>query len=103
MHAVVRLASWTAAFVAAGYVGRATIIDGTALSLVWPAAGVALLWLATSSRRTVAADTACFATATFVVNASTGASPALATVFVVANLIQAGLVLALARWWVPEV
>ncbi|GAA4078349.1 diguanylate cyclase domain-containing protein [Nocardioides kongjuensis] len=103
MHAVVRLASWTAAFVAAGYVGRATIIDGTALSLVWPAAGVALLWLATSSRRTVAADTVCFATATFVVNASTGASPALATVFVVANLVQAGLVLALARWWVPEV
>lgn len=103
MHAVVRLAAWTAAFVGSGYVGRATIIDGTALSLVWPAAGVAVLWLATSTRRTVVPDAVTFGAATFVVNASTGASPALAAVFVVANLVQAGLVLALARWWLPEV
>lgn len=102
-YSAARLALWTAAFVGAGYVGRVTIIDGTALSLVWPAAGVAVLWFATSTRRTVTVDVLTLSAATFVVNASTGARPALAAVFVAANLLQAGLVLVLARWWIPGV
>jgi diguanylate cyclase (GGDEF)-like protein/PAS domain S-box-containing protein len=99
----VRLVVWVAAFVAAGYVGRATIIDGTALSLVWPAAGVAALWLATGGRRTRAGDVAALACAAFVVNATTGASPSLALVFVAANLLQVGLFLTFAHRWLPEV
>lgn len=79
---------WAAAYVGAGYLGRASIIDGRAMSLVWPAAGVAVCWLLASrgSRRPVAV--ALLVIATFAVNRTTGASAALATVFVVANLIQ---------------
>ncbi len=100
---VARVVVWTAVFVGAGYVGRATIIDGSALSLVWPAAGVAVLWICTSSRRTVAIDLAAFALAGFVVNATTGALPALALVFMAANLLQVAVVVTLARRWIPEV
>lgn len=99
---VLRLVSWTAAFVVAGYVGRATIIDGGSLSLVWPAAGIAALFLATAGRAW-APVLICLVVATFVVNRTTGASNALAVVFVITNLSQVVLFVAVLKRWLPHV
>lgn len=94
---IARLAAWTSAFVLAAYVGRATIVDGQALSLVWPAAGVAALWFGTGSARTRVLDAIALGAATVVINVTTGASPQLTTVFVVVNLLQAATFVLLLR------
>ena len=99
---VFRLGAWTAAFVAAGYVGRATIIDGGALSLVWPAAGIAALFMATA-RGAWAPVLICLAAAIFVVNRTTGASDTLAVVFVVTSLAQVMLFVGVLTRWLPHV
>lgn len=83
-----RLAVWLPAFVAAGVLGRLTIIDGGSLSLVWPAAGVAAIWLASATRRTLPVDAAVLGAAVFVVNLVTGAPVGLALVLVATNLLQ---------------
>ncbi|KQT90841.1 hypothetical protein ASG49_14000 [Marmoricola sp. Leaf446] len=97
-----RLLVWLALYVAAGVLGRLTIIDGHALSLVWPAAGVGALWLATSTRRRLPVDLAVLGAAVFGVNAATGAPPALATVFVATNLLQAALFVLVVRRLRPD-
>lgn len=85
---VQRLAVWVPVFVAAGVLGRLTIIDGGAMSLVWPAAGVAAIWLASATRRTLPVDVVVLSAAVFAVNLVTGAPVALALLFVVTNLVQ---------------
>lgn len=97
-----RLAGWTVAFVAAGYLGRATIIDGGSLSLVWPASGVAALWICTGNRRTWPVDLAVLAGAALVVNLTTGAGLALAALFALTNVVQVGIFVLLGRRWVPH-
>ncbi len=81
----------------AAYLGRATIVDGQALSLMWPAAGVTALWFVTGSRRTWALDALALALATVVINMTTGATVQVALVFVVANLLQASAFVLLFR------
>ncbi len=88
---VTRLALWTSAFMLAAFLGRLTIIDDQALSLMWPASGVAALWFLTGSRRTWALDTLALTLATVVINMTTGAPGQLAVVFVAANLLQAAV------------
>lgn len=85
-----RLAVWVPVFVTAGVLGRLTIIDGGAMSLVWPAAGVAAIWLASATRRTLPVDVVVLSAAVLAVNLVTGASTALALLFVVTNLVQVG-------------
>ncbi len=99
---VVRLASWVGLYVVAGVLGRLTIIDGHALSLVWPAAGVGMLWLATSDRHRLPADLVAYAATVYLVNATTGASAPLAWLFVLTNLLQAGGFVLLVRWLRPD-
>lgn len=85
-----RRAGFLVLYVAMAFAGRATIVDGQALSLVWPAAGVAVLWaLASHGRRDRAIDLTLLAAATYAVNWLTGATPALAVVAAVANVVQA--------------
>ncbi|GAA3845117.1 hypothetical protein GCM10022243_09250 [Saccharothrix violaceirubra] len=92
MTALARTAGFAALFVVATAAGRLTVLDATNLSLVWPAAGVAVLWFAAQRRSpTLWVDVAAFAAITVVVNLATGASPGQAGVFVIANLLQAGL------------
>lgn len=86
----------------AGFLGRATIIDGAALSLIWPAAGVATLWIGTGNRSTWVNDFLALALATFAVNALTGSPPAASLVFVVTNVIQVVAFLVLLRRWLPD-
>lgn len=96
-----RLLGFAAAFVAAGFLGRMTIIDGEALSLVWPAAGIATLWIGSSRGRARWVDLAVLATAAFTVNSLTGAPPLLALTFVTTNLLQVVLLVAMVRAWIP--
>lgn len=98
---VLRVSIGIPAFIAAGYLGRATVIDGQGLSLIWPAIGVAALWLGTGDRRTWPTDLAALAAATLTVNLTTGASPGLAVAFLLTNLIQLSVFVAIVRSRVP--
>jgi signal transduction histidine kinase len=85
-------ATFATAFALAAFLGRATIIDGGTISLVWPAAGVAVLWVGWAwGRGRVAATVAVAMLAVLngLVNHLTGAPLALLWVIVLANLIQA--------------
>ncbi|MEW9264525.1 diguanylate cyclase [Kineococcus endophyticus] len=93
----VRSLTFTALFAVAVFLGRLTILDGTSLSLVWPAAGVAAAWFCGTRNRWL--DIALLAAVTVVVNALTGAGPALLVGFVVTNLGQAQLFASLRRRW----
>ncbi len=94
-----RIAAFAGLFTAAGYVGRATIVDDAALSLVWPAAGVAVLWYLVEDVRWRSLDVVALAGITFLVNASTGSGSAMGYVFIVVNVVQALVVVALCRRW----
>lgn len=96
-----RLALATTFFLAAGYLGRATVLDGKGLSLIWPAIGVAALWLGNGNRRTWPLDVLALSTATMIINMTTGASAVVSLVFLVMNLIQVFLFILLLRRDVP--
>ncbi len=78
---------FTALFAGAVYLGRLTLLDDSRISLVWPAAGVAAVWLCGSRHRVL--DCALLTVTTLVVNSLTGAAPALLTGFVLTNVGQA--------------
>src|SRR5262245_49911135 len=71
--------------------GRATRLEGTQLALVWPAAGIAFLWLAAAWRapRWRAVALLLLFAATAGGNLVTGAAPSLALAFGIANSVQA--------------
>jgi signal transduction histidine kinase len=100
---VLRVALGTAVFVGFGFLGRATVIDDNAISLVWPAAGVAALWLSSGDRRTWPGDAVALAVATFMVNVLTGAAVDSSIVFTVSNLLQVAAFVFLGRRWFDDV
>ncbi|MCW2866475.1 MAG: sensor signal transduction histidine kinase, partial [Marmoricola sp.] len=79
----------TVVFVLAGLLGRATAVDGHTLSLVWPAAGVAMLMTGACARRDRPLALLLVAAAAYVLNVLTGVDAALSSVLVVSNLGQA--------------
>ncbi len=98
-----RLAVATSVFVAAGYVGRATTIDGKGLSLIWPAIGVAGLWIGSGNRRTWPSDLVALSLSIVVVTMTTGADVGRASIFLVTNLLQVLTFVALTRRWIPQI
>lgn len=89
------------AYAVAIVVGRATRVEGSQVSLVWPAAAVAVLWglYATArSRRLVIAHWTLLAALTFGVNLTTGATAALSAWFVLVNMTLAGVTVTLLRY-----
>jgi signal transduction histidine kinase len=72
-----------------GLLGRATIKDGEVLSLVWPAAGAAMLLFGLSAPRSWWFVSALVAVATITLNLVTGATVTQAGIFVVSNVAQA--------------
>ena len=102
---LVRTAGFAAAFLIAGFIGRTTIIDATATSLVWPAAGVAALWVLATPTHLRWLPLVLIGVFSFVVNRSTGSGTPMTVVFVGANVLQAWLVAWLAgaasRRWPP--
>ncbi len=91
-------------FTAAVMLGRTTVMDGTSLSLVWPAAGVAVVWFLAQRRAgTGWFDWSALSAITFVINQATGATAALAACFVVANVVQVAVFTAVFSRWCPGV
>ncbi|PPK92299.1 diguanylate cyclase (GGDEF)-like protein [Kineococcus xinjiangensis] len=85
-----RTAAWAAAFVLAALVGRATRLEMPPFAFVWPAAGVGILWLLLAPRsRRYRVELPVLAVAAFLVNLVTGAPPALALAFMLANSVNA--------------
>ncbi|MEJ5946646.1 diguanylate cyclase [Pseudokineococcus basanitobsidens] len=101
--ALARSAAFAGLFALAVLLGRLTVMDGTSLSLVWPAAGVAATWFAVQrGARTLPVDVAALVAVTVVLNTATGATPALAVGFAVANLVQVAVVHVLLARWAPQ-
>nr|WP_276610620.1 PAS domain S-box protein [Kineococcus siccus] len=98
-----RSAGFAAVFSAAVLLGRLTVMDGTSLSLVWPAAGVAVVWFCVQrSAGTRVLDLGLLAAATFTLNVVTGAPAVLGGAFVLANVVQVLVFEALFRRWCPD-
>ncbi|RYJ00174.1 MAG: hypothetical protein EON52_24245, partial [Actinomycetales bacterium] len=90
-------------FVVAALLGRAAVLDGSQLALVWPAAGVAAAWLAvTGWRRPVLLDVAVLFALSLAVNALTGASPELAFGLAFATSVQTLVFGFLIARWCPS-
>ncbi|BCJ47591.1 hypothetical protein GCM10010168_19490 [Actinoplanes ianthinogenes] len=97
-----RTGAFATLYVIATYAGRLTIMDGTNLSLVWPAAGVGALWfICQRTSRWRLLDVAALSAVTLAVNLATGASAVLAAFFVVANVLQAAVFTYLYQRWLP--
>lgn len=93
-RSLARTAAWSVLCLLATFAGRLTIMDGTSLSLVWPAAGVTVLWFSMQRRARLRwVDPVMLAVITVVANTATGAPPVLALWFVVANLTQVAVFL----------
>lgn len=94
---------FAALYLAAAMLGRATVIGADELSLVWPAAGVAVLWLLTLTRRAqLVASAALLVAATVFSNVTTGTTGGPMVVVTTANVVQVAAILLLLRWWCPE-
>ncbi|GAA0455744.1 hypothetical protein Aca07nite_50430 [Actinoplanes capillaceus] len=99
---LLRTGLFALAYAVATVAGRLTVMDDTNLSMVWPAAGVAVLWFcAQRHSRTLAVDVAALVAVTVAVNLATGGSGRFVVVVVVANLCQVALTLLLLRRWQP--
>ncbi|GLW93265.1 ATP-binding protein [Actinokineospora globicatena] len=101
-YPLARTAAFTALYVVATLAGRLTVLDQMSLSLVWPAAGVAVMWFC--AQRGVAdlrVDVVAFSVTTVVVNMLTNASAGQAVVFVVSNLAQVSVFVVLISRWRP--
>jgi diguanylate cyclase (GGDEF)-like protein/PAS domain S-box-containing protein len=87
-----RTIGWALLFVATALVGRATRVDHLPMALVWPAAGVGILWyLLTDEARRWRVEMPVLAVASVGVNLATGASFGLAVMFAAANVFNASV------------
>lgn len=93
---------FAALYLGAGFLGRQTILEGAEFSLVWPAAGVGVLWFLVQRARPVSVDTVLLAAAAFGANRLTGAPLDLSLVLVLSNVTQTLLAVHLLRRWCPE-
>lgn len=100
-HVVATLLTSVAAYLLMGLVGRAATFPDQALSLVWPAAGGAVLVLCLVPRRWWPVAGGLLALATFGFNFLTGVDALRSAVFVVPNVVQAFVGAVLLRWSVP--
>ncbi len=94
---LLRLGGFAALFALAGLAGRATVVDDHTLSLVWPAAGVAVLWFLVEDVRWRSADLLALAGVTYLVGMTTGLAAGAAGVFVGATVAQTLVVVHLYR------
>lgn len=83
--------------------GRMLVLPGSSVALVWPAAGVALLWVvwARSREKSPVVPLILIVGITTLLNAATGAPVVLASLFGLANSLQAGVAARIFHQWVP--
>lgn len=89
-------------YLLAGALGRTTVLEGTSLSLVWPAAGVPLLWFLLRGATARSIDTPLLAIVAFTVMAASGAGVVIAVLLAATNVGQTLLAATLLRRWCPE-
>jgi diguanylate cyclase (GGDEF)-like protein len=103
LAALGRSAGFAATFLVAVWLGRLSVIAGTALNVVWPAAGIAVVWFAVQARAgTRWLDVTLLTLITVSVDVGTGTSPQLAACFAIANLVQVWVFLRLFGRWCPQ-
>ncbi|BFU41773.1 ATP-binding protein [Krasilnikovia sp. MM14-A1004] len=94
--ALARTGAFAAVYAVAFVAGRATVISGSSLALLWPAAGVAIVWFCAQRRSPIRwVDALALATIGFVGNAVTGAGLGLSAVLTVANIVNVTVFVAL--------
>ncbi|MCW2794030.1 MAG: sensor protein [Nocardioides sp.] len=89
-------------YVALGFAGRATSIDGTTFALIWPAGGVAVLWFLVRDVRLLSVDTLVLAGCVLGVNLVTGAPFDVGLVLIVTTVLQTVVAATLMRRWCPR-
>ncbi|PVG82081.1 histidine kinase [Nocardioides gansuensis] len=101
-RALARSLAWALAYLAAGFLGRATVGEGGTLGLVWPAAGVGFLWLLLQDRSSRVFDITLLGGVAFAVNLATGAPWLQACLIGVANVVQTVLMVGLVSRLMPR-
>jgi PAS domain-containing protein len=95
---------FTALYAATCVLGRGTRVEGATVSLVWPAAGVSVLWLVARARRPWPwLDVLALAVTTAVVVRMTGGTPASSVIGAIASTLQALLCVAVVARYAPDV
>ncbi len=85
-----------------GVLGRLTILEGEVLSLVWPAAGAAMLLFGLTPTRWWGLVSALVAVATVALNLLTGATWTQVSIFIVSNVLQAICAVLILRALTPD-
>lgn len=96
LRAAPRTAVFFGLFTATGLLARNSVTAGGPTALIWPAAGIAALWLGTAGRHWLI-DVLGLVAATIVVNGLTGASFSTVLVLIAANLVGAATFVGWAR------
>ncbi|MFC7572460.1 hypothetical protein ACFQX8_08505 [Klenkia terrae] len=95
---LLRTAAFALLFAGAAVVGRLTVVEGTGVNLVWPAAGVGALWLLLQrGRATFVLDCALLVAVVLATDLLTGEDLLVSGGLAAVNLGQAGLVVLLYR------
>jgi len=103
VHDSVRTVAWLTAYVGACLLGRITVIEPENIGLVWPAAGVAMVWLASAStRRMWYLDIALLSVSTFLVLLLTDGGVTRSILSLV-TVFQAVITVLALRRWVPGI
>ncbi len=85
-----------------GLLGRSTIIPGTDLAAVWPAAGIAVVWLLVRQAGPLSIDTALLGGTMFALALASGMPLWLAVSLPVTHLLQTVIIVELMRRALPE-
>ncbi|MET0998633.1 MAG: MASE1 domain-containing protein, partial [Marmoricola sp.] len=99
---VARTALWLTAYAAASLLGRAVVVQPEQVGLVWPAAGIGLVWLASSNRKLLPLDLFLMSVSTMAVLALTEGGLA-RSVLSLSVVVQTLLALWLLRRLVPGI
>jgi PAS domain S-box-containing protein len=102
LPALTRTALWLTAYVVASLLGRIIIVQPHNVGLVWPAAGMSLIWLASSTPRLWKTDLALVSVATVVVLFVTDGG-VLRSLLALTTVLQVVLVVWALRRWLPHV
>ncbi|GLW29383.1 ATP-binding protein [Actinoplanes regularis] len=90
-------------YLAAALIGRLAVLDSTSLSMVWPAAGVGVIWFcAQPITRRYWIDVVALVVISYVVNSLTGAPFSTALSASLANAVQTLVFVVLIRRWRPS-
>jgi len=102
LSAAGKRAGFAAAYVVAAAVGRASIVDGDPMALIWPAGGLAVAWLVTRpSRREWLIDLPMLALIGSAVHLVAGLSVATTAVLTMSNLVALLATAFALGWWSP--